>query len=202
MDNDTQATTAATESQQTETTEETKQAEKTFTQAEVDKIVENRLQRERVSKEKMAAEIEAKLKHEQSEAQKLKDMSEQQRTAYENKRLTKELKALQAKVNRNEMEHVALDLLAEKNITANDDVLKFVVADTAEATRANIETFANVTSDLAKSYRRREFASNPAPKDTASKQNVDKAQFARMTYAERVALKQRDPQLYNNLISK
>src|SRR5699024_11685936 len=80
------------------------QSEKTFSQAEVDAMVQSRLARE---KEKMSkslrTEIEEdvrnQIKNEESEANKLKKMDEDQRRKYELDKRDQEIKELKAKLN-------------------------------------------------------------------------------------------------------
>lgn len=199
--------------EQTPTTDQkqTEQApavdEKTFTQEEVDTLLSERLGRqEHKLRQTMRGEIEAeirqKIEAEENEAKKLKRMNDEQRREYEYKKKDEELAELRAKVNRNEMERTATDILAQKGITANSDILAFVVADTAEKTTANIDKFVDLVEVQARSNRKQDFTS-PTPKNGGSGEGqVDQKTFAKMSYTERLHLKDSQPEVYTDLIKK
>ena len=167
---DGQEQTPTTDQKQTETAPAVD--EKTFTQEEVDTLLSERLGRqEHKLRQTMRGEIEAeirqKIEAEENEAKKLKRMNDEQRREYEYKKKDEELAKLRAKVNRNEMERTATDILAQKGITANSDILAFVVADTAEKTTANIDKFVDLVEVQARSNRKQDFTS-PTPKNGES----------------------------------
>ena len=183
------------------------QSEKTFSQAEVDAMVQSRLARE---KEKMSkslrTEIEEdvrnQIKNEESEANKLKKMDEDQRRKYELDKRDQEIKELKAKLNRSEMEHVATDLLSKKGIVADSDTLKFVVAEDAEATQANIECFADLINQKAQANRREDFdVPEPRSGNNNSTSPVTKEEFRSMDYHEKLKLKERQPTAYKQLVA-
>ena len=180
------------------------QPEKTFTQAELDHIVETRLGRAKADMRKelmpeVEADIRKQIEEEQSEAKKLKRMDADQRREYENQQKDDRIAELEAKVNRNEMERVATDLLSKKGIAADTATLNFVVADDAKTTSANIEKFVSLVEQKAQSNRRKEF-SDPTPKNGGSgEKSVDLATFKKMGYSERAELKQSQPRLYSEL---
>lgn len=185
----------------------TEQETKTFTQEEVDSIVNNRLSRQESKlRQEMRGELESEIRkeiqQEQDEANKLKRMNEEQRRKYEYEKKDKELAELRAKVVRNEMERTATDILSEKGISANSDVLSFVVADTAEQTKANIEKFVKLVDEKSRENRKNDFA-NSTPKNGGSGENaLDKDSFSKMSYSERLHLKDTQPEVYENLIKQ
>ena len=167
------------------------QPEKTFSQAEVDEIVESRLAREKDKlKSSLRADIEQDVRNqiadEQSEAKKLKKMNEDQRRKYDMDKKDQEIADLKAKLNRSEMEHVATDLLSKKGITADTDTLNFVVAEDAETTQANIDRFADLINKKAQANRREDF-NVPEPKSGSNgRKAVDIKEFNKMGYHERL----------------
>lgn len=88
--------------------------QKTFTQAELDDII----QREK-AKAKRSAEKQYKSKME--EAKKLRQMNETQKAEYEVKKQEQHIAEIEAKLNRIELEKEASKILSESNIVANDD---------------------------------------------------------------------------------
>lgn len=183
------------------------QPEKTFSQAEVDEIVESRLAREKDKlKSSLRADIEQDVRNqiadEQSEAKKLKKMNEDQRRKYDMDKKDQEIADLKAKLNRSEMEHVATDLLSKKGITADTDTLNFVVAEDAETTQANIDRFADLINKKAQANRREDF-NVPEPKSgNSGRKAVDVKEFNKMGYHERLELKQKQPTLYQQLLNQ
>lgn len=115
------------------------QGEKTFTQEEVDQIL-----KERVAREKRKADEKAK------EAEKLAKMNKDQKAEYEREQMQKELDAYKAKEARNEMKQTAKDMLKEKDIGADDDLLEIVTADTADQTSENVKAFTDVLNKMVK----------------------------------------------------
>lgn len=181
--------------------QETKQEGKTFTQQEVNEMIADRLKR---AKAKLQKEQEQKAEDEKakrSEARKLNQMNDKEKAEYQNKKLSNELKDLKAQLNRRDMERVAADILSEKGIPTDSKTLKFVVADTAEETKARIEEFADLVDTRARSNRRQEF-NRPTPKANGGGQAVTAKEFKKMDYADRLNLKNIDPDTYRQLVQK
>lgn len=183
------------------------QPEKTFSQAEVDEMVQERVARERKKiNSSLRADIEqdvrSQIENEQSEAKKLKKMNEDQRQKYNLDKKDQEIAELKAKLNRSEMEHVATDLLSKKGIAADSETLNFVVAEDAETTQANIDRFADLINKKAQANRREDF-NVPEPKSgNNGRKAVDIKEFNKMGYHERLELKQKQPILYQQLLNQ
>ena len=117
--------------EQEETKAEPKQPEKKYTDAEVDKIVQDRLAREQKKREKEVAE-----------AEKLAKMNEKERYDYEVSELKKELDALKAEKVHAELAKTAKDLIQnELNVRPQDGLADALVRDTAEATNEAVKGF-------------------------------------------------------------
>jgi hypothetical protein len=119
-----------TESEQPSESEE-KQGEqqaKTFTQDEVNKIVSQRLERQK-----------EQLKAKEDEAKKLSRMNAEQKANYELEKANKRAKEAAAKLARYEMRDSAKQMLADGGFNnADNGLLDLVVTDTAESTQANV----------------------------------------------------------------
>ena len=183
------------------------QSEKTFSQAEVDEMVKSRLARE---KDKMKCSVRAeieedfrnKIKNEQSEANKLKKMNEDQRRKYDMDKKDQEIAELKAKLNRSDMEHVATDLLSKKGISADSEILNFVVAEDAETTQANIDRFVDLINKKAQANRREDF-DVPEPKsgNNNATSPITKEEFQGMDYHEKLKLKEKQPSVYKQMVA-
>lgn len=189
--------------QETSQEQVSEQQEKTFTQDEVDRIVADRVKRsEDKMRSKLFEEAKSKVKAEQDEAKKLEEMNASQRRKYEDQKRDEELEQLRAKVQRQEMEQTAMGILKEKGISVDQDVLDLVVADTAEVTSDRIEKLATLIDTRAREVRRQDFSTS-APKQSGSGQKVATLdEFKRMSYTERLELKNDQPELYQDLVKK
>lgn len=115
--------------------------EKTFTQAELDRIVKERLERERKANQQAIKDAKA-------EAAKYAKMSEEERRKADEAAKQKEiddLKAenarLQAEALRTELGKSAAADLEKKDITVTPDILELVVGADAEATKSLTDKF-------------------------------------------------------------
>lgn len=110
------------------------------TDAEVDAIVEKRLARERAKMEReIRQQIADEAAAEQTDAEKLKNMTELQRAQYEAKKLQKELDAKQSQIDLSEQTAIARNELASAGINLGDKLLAMFVSPEAEKTSAAIE---------------------------------------------------------------
>ncbi|WP_289183146.1 DUF4355 domain-containing protein [uncultured Dubosiella sp.] len=125
--------------------EEEEKGEKTFTQAELDKIVKDRLKR-------AEKESQKKIEEARTEAQNLAKMNEKQKKQYEqekiqaeNANLKDQIAQLEKKAERAELSKSAATILQENHkITATQDILDFVVGETAEDTNERIKKLVSI----------------------------------------------------------
>lgn len=118
-----------------------KPVEKTFTQADVDKIVGDRLAR-------LKAKHEEELKAKVSEAEKLAKMTEEERAKAEIDIAKAELKAMREEFDRVKAEFEGQQMLAQVTKELNDrglpiSMAKSLIGVNAEATKDNIDRFEN-----------------------------------------------------------
>lgn len=107
------------------------QQSKTFTQEELDRIIQGRIVKERKSWEK---ELEDK----QTEAQKLEKMSEKEKKKYQEEKRIKELDDREAAITRRELTAQAKVQLADKGIPT--DLAEILNLTDAESCKKSIET--------------------------------------------------------------
>ena len=122
-----------------DSTKETKQEVKTFTQAEVDKMIEKRLARE---KQKQEAEI--------AEAKKLEQMNAEEKMKYEYEKKQKELDERLAEINKKELQQTSLIILQEdKKYSASTSkaLLDFIDYTDAESAKASIDKLDKVLKE-------------------------------------------------------
>lgn len=107
-----------------------KETEKTFTQDEVNKIVQDRLAKEKAKNEKA-----------QEEAKKLAKMNAEQKNQYMVEQLQKELEEYKNKEAKNDMIKEANSMLKDNDITLPDDVVAMLIGDNAEDTKVCVDSF-------------------------------------------------------------
>lgn len=107
-----------------------KETEKTFTQDEVNKIVQDRLAKEKAKNEKA-----------QEEAKKLAKMNAEQKNQYMMEQLQKELEEYKNKEAKNDMIKEANSMLKDNDINLPDEVVAMLIGDNAEDTKVCVDSF-------------------------------------------------------------
>lgn len=104
---------------------------KTFTQEEVDKIIEKRLAKER-----------KKAEDEKKEAEKLAQMNADEKAKYELEKRIKELEGREAELSKKELQNTSLDILVEKgySTTTSKELLAFLDYSNADNCKASIDS--------------------------------------------------------------
>lgn len=162
--------------------------EKTFTQAEVKKMIDERLARERAKAEEKAAEVK-----------KLARMNAEQKQQYEIEKANKRAEEAEAKLARLEMRGQARNMLAEANINASDDDLDLIVTDNAETTKTNVDKLKTIIERERENVRK-ELLAGKTPKINGNNvKAVTKQQFDLMSSKQRTALYHENPQLFKKL---
>ena len=127
--------TKPTESNENQPERETK-AERKYTEEDVDRIVKNRIARER-----------EQAKKDREEAEKLAEMNATQKAEYERDKLQKELDEYKRKDALAEMSKVARKMLSDENIAIPDELLTMMVTTDAKETKTAIDGFAKLFKD-------------------------------------------------------
>lgn len=167
--------------------------EKTFTQADVDEIVQQRLKKAEKS-------YARKMQEQLDEAEKLRQMNAEQKAEYEQEKQAKEIADLKAQLNRNALEKEASKLLSEAGIVADDEILSFVVKEDAEGTQEAINRFSNLVNEVAdKKVSEALRGRTPGKVGEQSSTEITKERFDRMGYRAQLDLKKNNPELYEQL---
>lgn len=107
---------------------------KTFSQEEVNKLISERLGKE---KNKWEKDFQSKLEEQKSEAEKLAAMNAEQKADHERQKRDKALSDREAEITRRELRATALETLAEKGLPKGlADILNYADAD---ATQSSID---------------------------------------------------------------
>ena len=168
-------------------------AQKTFTQSEVDELIKKRLAKQEKSFDK-------RMQEKLDEAEKLRKMNETQKAEYEQEKQRAYIEELEAKINRSGLEREASKMLSEGGIVADEKILGIVVKDTAESTQEAVESFVALVNELAdKKVGEKLKGKTPKKMEDTSAGDITKEQFNKMGYQSRNELLQNNPELYHKL---
>ncbi|MCT3189787.1 DUF4355 domain-containing protein [Limosilactobacillus reuteri] len=166
--------------------------EKTFTQAEVDEMLR-----------KATADKEQEITDAKKEATKYAKLNKEQQKDYDLDKAKQRATEAEAKLARYEMRDTARQQLIDggyKNPT--DEDIDLIVTEKAETTKANGETFLKVVERIRQSVRD-ELLQGNTPQINGTKIKVPTLdEFKKMSYAERVDLKTKNPQAYDKLVQE
>lgn len=157
--------------------------EKKYSDDDVDRIIEKKFEKWKKQQQK---EID--------EAKKLADMNAQQKAEYERDKLQEELDELRNAKTISEMSKTARNMLKEKNINIDDDLLSVLVTKEAESTKSNVENFITLfesavekaVNDRVKSKTPKKFNSKTLTKDDIL--NIEDKRERRKAIAENLDL--------------
>lgn len=193
MENETNVTgtvdTTVTENETTET--------KTYTQEEVNKMLQAEGdKRVTAALKKQAREFEK----EKAEFEKLRDMDEAQKKEYEFNKRVEELEAKEREfvITQNKLE--ASKVMAEHGLPIA--FVDYIVAEDAETMMANITSFETQwKAAIADAVQQR--LATPAPKGSnVSQQGMTKEQFNKLTLAQQSEIYRTNPELYKQMIAR
>ena len=161
--------------------------EKKFSQKDLDKIVQQRLDREM-----------KKFKQELSEAERLAKMSEEERAKLEMDKLKAEFEAEKTKFQKEKLELEATKILGKEGLPV--DFAPLLLGEDADSTHKNITAFKSAFQGAVEKAVEEKLKGGYKPKKAdgvISGVTVD--QFKAMSLVERQDLAEKDPELYNKL---
>lgn len=169
---------------------------KTYTQEEVDKMLQSEVDRRITSAlKKQAKNNEAKIK----EAQKLAQMNESEKFQYEleqrEKAIAEKEKALALAENKN----TASQILADKGLSLS--LVDFVIAEDAETMNSNIRLLEKAFKDSVKREVEKRLGSSAPKKNLPPDETITKEQAKKMGIRDRQQLLMNNPELYNQLFN-
>ena len=174
-----------------ETGAEENQEVKTYTQEEVDKLLQQETDRRVTSALKKQQQ---KFENERAEAEKLRDMDEAQKKEYEFQKRVAELEAKEKEFALTQNKLSASKVLADRGLPVQ--FVDYIVAEDAETMMTNINDFEKAwKAALADAVNAR--LATPAPKGSSvSQTGMTKEQFAKLTVSQQAELYKTNPELY------
>lgn len=182
---------------------ESKQAEggsdneqpKTFTQAEVDKMVQKRMARYDRDHQK---EVESA----KSEATKLAKMNKDQKKDYELQQAQQKAQDAEAQLARYQLRDTVRKQLVDGGFTPEESDIDLVVTADAETTKQNGDALLAMVERI-RNDERQKTLSGSTPKVSGTQVKAPNAQeFMKYSYDQRVKLKQDNPALYSQLVQQ
>lgn len=181
-----------TESEQPNEGEE-KQGEqqaKTFTQDEVNKIVSQRLERQK-----------EQLKAKEDEAKKLSRMNAEQKANYELEKANKRAEEAAAKLARYEMRDSAKQMLADGGFNnADNGLLDLVVTDTAESTQANVNVLLTAIEAIREDERNKLLAGKTPQVSGKKVKPLTPNDLIKLKPADRIKFQRENPDEYVKIL--
>lgn len=169
---------------------QSEQQAKTFTQDEVNKIVSQRLERQK-----------EQLKAKEDEAKKLSRMNAEQKANYELEKANKRAEEAAAKLARYEMRDSARQMLADGGFNnADNSLLDLVVTDTAESTQANVNVLLTAIEAIREDERNKLLAGKTPKVGGKEIKPVSAKELIKMSAAERVKFQRENPAEYARIL--
>lgn len=184
----------ATDTEQREQPQEGSQ--RTFTQEEVDKMVQKRMARYDRDHQKEVDDA-------RSEATRLAKMNKDQQKDYKLQQAEQAREEALSKLARYEMQDVARQQLIDGGYTnPTQEDIDLIVTDNADSTKANGETFLKVVERIRQSVRD-ELLKGSTPQINGTQIEVpDTSDVNKMSYKELAELKQKNPRAYSQIVKR
>lgn len=132
-----------------------------------------------------------------SEAEKLAQMTSEEKAEYRAKKAEQELADLKRQIALGDMAKTARKMLSEENITVPDEIIMNLVCDDAEKTKSAVESFAKAFKDTVQAAVKEALKGNPPKANNGGATAVTREQIlAVKDRAERQRLIAENPQLF------
>ena len=132
-----------------------------------------------------------------SEAERLAQMTSEEKAEYRAKKAEQELADLKKQMALGDMAKTARKMLSEENITVPDEIIMNLVSDDAEKTKSSVESFAKVFKDAVQAAVKESLKGNPPKANNGGATAVTREQIlAVKDRAERQRLIAENPQLF------
>jgi hypothetical protein len=182
---------------ESETSEGTAQTAKTYTEAEVQALLQSEADRRVTSALKKQAE---KFQKEQAEADKLRDMSDAQRKEYDYNKRVEELESKEKEFNLMQNKLSASKVMAERGLPVN--FVDYIVADDAETMMTNITAFEKEWKAAIADAVSARLASSSPKTATTTQTGLSVESFKKMSVAQQAEIYKTNPELYKQLTGK
>lgn len=172
--------------EEVDTQETAEQQEEMIPKSQMEKIIKDRVAREKKATEKAV-----------EEAKRLAKMNEDEKQQYELEQLQKELEEYKRKDSFYGLSKEASKMLSEHDIQADDDLLQFVVKDTAEDTQSAVNSFVSLINKKVEEGVKKTLSGNPPRANVNGNNALTKEKIMQEKDAsKRIKLIQENPHLF------
>lgn len=168
--------------------------EKTYSQADVDKMIEEGRKK---ATEEAEREAERRYNKKQKESERLSQMNEEEKRAYQLEQREKAIEAKEQELALAENKAVATSILVEKGLSPN--LVNFVVAVDADDMNNNIKLLEKEFKACVKAEVEKRIGKH-SPRKTDNDDTVDRDTFNKMPLHKQQELYRSNPELYKQLI--
>lgn len=189
--------TNVTETQEVEGQVEETTTPKTYTEEEVQALLQQETDRRVTSALKKQ---EKKNQEAVREAQKLAQMNEQEKFQYQLEQREAAIAAKEKELALMENKNEASKILADKGLSLA--LVDFVVAEDADTMSANIKILEQAFKQSVKAEVEKRMGGTTPKKNVAVNKTLTPEEFSKLPYNEMIALKQQDPELFRQLNSQ
>lgn len=169
---------------------------KTYSQEEVDKLLQSEVDRRITSALKKQAD---KFQKEKAEAEKLREMDEAQRKEYEFTKRVEEFELKEKEFNLMQNKLSASKVMAERNLPVN--FVDYIVAEDADTMMDNINAFERSWKAAINDAVSSKLANGTQPMSRANAQTgLTKEEFRKMTINQQSELYRTNPELYKQMV--
>ena len=198
MDNTTTTTTTTGVTSNQQSSEQvTAEAAKTYTQEEVDKMLQQETDRRVTS---ALATQQKKFEAEKAESEKLKDMDEAQKKEYEFNKRVQELEAKEREFNLTQNKLSASKVMADRGLPIQ--FVDYIVADDADTMMENINSFEKAWKAAIADAVSTRLAGSAPKNSNVTQTGLSKEQFSKMTLAQQAELYHTNPELYKEMTAR
>lgn len=183
----------STETKENSNPEEQQPQEKTFTQEEVDKMVQKRMAR-------YDRDHQKEIDDAKSEAVKYAKMNKDEKQKHDLEKAQADAKQAREDLARYQLRDATRQAIVDGGYTPTDDDLDMIVAGDAETTKNNTQSFLAMVERIRNSVRN-DLLKGSTPKGGGLPVKKQKS-LNDMSLMERVKLRNEDPQHYRELVSK
>ena len=172
-----------------------KKGKRTYTKKELGAIVAREV-------EKALGEERQKRENQKTEAQKLEDMTDEEKAAYRQRQKDSEMDELKRKVARMELSKTAAKLLRESELEPSDEILDFVVGKDAEETDENIKRFVKIKDAIVLAAEKARNTGKTPKVVTGGDgtKKLTKDDIIKMSYKDVLAYKTKHPEDYKKIM--
>ena len=168
---------------------------KTFTQEEVDKMVQKRMAR-------YDREHQKEVESAKTEAAKLAKMNKDQKKDYELQQAQQKAQDAEAQLARYQLRDTVRKQLVDGGFTPEESDIDLVVTDDAETTKQNGDALLAMVERI-RNDERQKTLSGTTPKVSGTQVKAPNAQeFMKYSYDQRIKLKHDNPTLYSQLVQQ